>query len=215
MYAIYLLINFAVTVLTTFSISMSMVSIPGTTAMCRAPTPSTRVTATTTACSDDTDGTRGTCNGSSTPYVPSLSSSAIRIPTFDWDMGNRYSEWLKFIKELYSIFYTPTYTSLTAKDHISLIVHWMGPEFKLYYSLQEPACNTMELDRKHFLDHVTDVWTPVRATVLQRVKFTNMNRSQNQTGDDYMSLLKYTVLGCNFIYSEERIRDQLIKGIIN
>ena len=41
------------------------------------------------------------------------------------------------------------------------------------------------------------------------------HRSQNQTGDDYMSQLKYTVLGCNITNSEERIRDLFIKGITN
>ena len=51
--------------------------------------------------------------------------------------------------------------------------------------------------------------------MLERVKFTNMNRSQSQTGDDHMWQLKYTALGCNFTISEERIRDQFIKGINN
>ena len=51
--------------------------------------------------------------------------------------------------------------------------------------------------------------------MLERVIFINMNRSQSQTEDDYMSKLKYTVLGCNFTNSEERIRNQFIKGISN
>ena len=67
---------------------------------------------------------------------------------------------------------------------------------KLYYSWPESEHDVMELDIQHFLDHVNDVWRPIRATMLERVKFTNMNRSQNQKGDDYMSKLKYTVLGC-------------------
>ena len=92
----------------------------------------------------------------------------------------------------------------------------MGPEMqKLYYTWPEPEPDAMELDIHHFLDHVTEVWRPVRATLLERVKFTNMNRSQSQTGDDYMSQLKYTVLGCIFTNCEERIRDQFIKGINN
>ena len=51
--------------------------------------------------------------------------------------------------------------------------------------------------------------------MLERVKFTNTNSSQSQTGDDYMLELKYTPLACNFTNSEERIRDQFIKGINN
>ena len=39
-------------------------------------------TATTSACSHDTDGTTGTCNGSPTSYMPSSPSSAIKIPSF-------------------------------------------------------------------------------------------------------------------------------------
>ena len=71
----------------------------------------------------------------------------------------------------------------------------------------------MELDIQHILGHVTEVSQSIRTTMLGRVKFTNMNRSQSQTGDDHMSQLKYTALGCNFINSKERIRDQFIKGI--
>ena len=92
----------------------------------------------------------------------------------------------------------------------------MDPEMqKLYCSWSEPECDEVELDIQHFLDHDTDVWRPIRATKLKRVKFTNMNRSQSQTGDDYISQLKYTVLGCNFTTFEERIRDQFIKDINN
>ena len=69
MHAIDLLISFAVNVLTTFSISMNMASIL------------TRAVTTTSAHLDDTNGTIGTCNGSPTPYVPSLPSSAIEIPS--------------------------------------------------------------------------------------------------------------------------------------
>ena len=106
----------AVTVLTTFSIPMNMVIIPGTPAMCRSPTSYTRAMTTTSACFDDTDGNTGTCNGSPTPYMPILPSSAIKIPSFHWDKGNRYFEYMRFQIELYSIFDTPTYASLTAKD---------------------------------------------------------------------------------------------------
>ena len=92
----------------------------------------------------------------------------------------------------------------------------MGPEMlQLYYSWPEFESDTMGLDIQHFLDHVTEVWRPIKATLLERMKFTNMNRSQSQIGDDYMSQLKYTVLGCIFTNSEERIEDQLIKGINN
>ena len=42
-----------------------------------------------------------------------------------------------------------------------------------------------------------------------------MNRWQSQTGDGYMSQLKYAVLDCNFTNSGERIKDQFIKGISN
>ena len=72
MHAICLLLIYAVTVLTTFSISITVVTIPGTQTMCRPSTSYTRETTTTSACSDDTDGTTGTCNSSPTPYVPSL-----------------------------------------------------------------------------------------------------------------------------------------------
>ena len=117
----------------TSSISMNMVTIPGTAVMCRVPTSYTRVMTTPGAHSDDTNGTTGTCSGSPTPYMFSLPSSAIKIPSFDWDKGNRYSEWLRFRIELDSIFDTPTYASLTTKDHIALIVHGMGPKMlKLY-----------------------------------------------------------------------------------
>ena len=71
----------------------------------------------------------------------------------------------------------------------------------------------MELCIQHFHDHFTEVWRPVTATMLEKVKFTNMKRSQSQTGDDYVAPLKYTVLSCNFTNSEEMIRDQFIKGI--
>ena len=57
MHAIYLLIIFAVTVLTTFSISMNMATISGTPAMYRAPTSYTRGVTTTSAHSDETDRT--------------------------------------------------------------------------------------------------------------------------------------------------------------
>ena len=93
MHALYLLIIFAVTVLTTFSISINMATMPGTPTMCRAPTSYTRVTTTTSAHSDDRDETTDTCNGSPTPSLP---SSGIKIPSFDWDKGNRYSKWLRF-----------------------------------------------------------------------------------------------------------------------
>ena len=87
-----------------------------------------------------------------TPYMPSLLSSAIKIPSSDWDKGNRYSEWLRFRIELDSIFDTPTYTSLTAKDQIALMLHWMGPEMqKLYYSWPEPEHDAIELNIQHFL----------------------------------------------------------------
>ena len=127
MHAMFLLIVF-VAVLITFSISMNVVTIPGTPAVWRAPTSYTRALTTTSACSDDTDGTTGTCNGSPKPYAHSLPSSAIKIPSFDWDKGNRNSEWLSLRIELDSILDTPTHVSLTAKDQIALIVHWMGPE---------------------------------------------------------------------------------------
>ena len=116
MYNIYLLITFAVSVLMNFNISMNIVTISGIPAMCRATTSYTRAMATTSACSDDTDGATGACNGSSTPYLPSLPSSAIQIPSFDWDKCNRYSKWLRFTIELDSIFDTPAYASLRAKD---------------------------------------------------------------------------------------------------
>ena len=61
----------------------------------------------------------------------------------------------------------------------------MGLEMqKLYYSWPELEHDTMEQDIQHFLDHVTEAWRPVRASMLEKVKFTNMNRTQNQTGDD-------------------------------
>ena len=116
MHVIYLLIIFAVTVLMIFSISMNMVTIPGTQAMCQVPTSYARVTTTTSAHCDDTDRTTGTCNGSPIHYVPSLPSSAIQIPAFDWNKDNRYSEWLRFRIELDPVFDTPTYASLKAKD---------------------------------------------------------------------------------------------------
>ena len=71
----------------------------------------------------------------------------------------------------------------------------------------------MELEIQHFPDNVTEAWKPIRDTMLERVKLTNMNRSKSQTGDYYMSQLKYTMLGCNFTKYEERIRDQFIRGI--
>ena len=196
MHATYLLLISAVTVLMTFSISMNMVNIPGTPVMCRAPTSYTRAATTTSACPDDTDKTTDTGNGSPTPYMPSLPSSANMTHSFAWDKGNRYSQWLRFRIELDSLFDTPTYVSFTAKDQSALIVHWIGPEIQqLYCSWPKPECNAMKLDIQYFLDHVTEVWIPIRATMLERVKFTNINRSQRQTGDDYMSQLKYTVLG--------------------
>ena len=73
----------------------------------------------------------------------------------------------------------------------------------------------MKLNIWHFLDHVTEVWRPITSYYVREGEVTNMNRSQSQTGDDYMLQLKYTVLGCNFTDSEERIRDQFIKGINN
>ena len=69
----------------TFSISMNMATIPSKPAMCRAPTSYTRATTTTRAHSDHTDRTTGTCNGSQTPFIPSLPSSSNKIPSFDWD----------------------------------------------------------------------------------------------------------------------------------
>ena len=90
--------------------------------------------------------------------------------------GVTVTEWLGFRMELDSIFNTPTYASLTAKDQIASIVHWMGPEMQnLYYSSSESECDAMELDIQHFRDPVTEVWRPVRATMLEWVKFTNMN----------------------------------------
>ena len=47
---------FAVTELMTFGISMNMVTIPDTPAVCRAPTSYTRAMITTSGCSDNTDG---------------------------------------------------------------------------------------------------------------------------------------------------------------
>ena len=55
MQAIYLLIIFAVTVLTSFSISMNMAMVQGTSAVCRAPTSYTMAMTTPSACSDDTE----------------------------------------------------------------------------------------------------------------------------------------------------------------
>ena len=107
-----------------------MVTFPGTPAMCRAPTSYTKAMTSISAWCDNMDGTTCTCNGSPTPYVPSLPSSANRTPSLDWDRGNRYSEWLRFRIKLDSIFDTPTYSSLTAKDQIALLVHWMGPEMQ-------------------------------------------------------------------------------------
>ena len=91
MHTTYLLIIFAVTVLMTFSISMNMVIIPDTPAMCRALISYTRTMTTTFACSDNTEGITGTCNGCPTPYMPCFSSSVIKIPSFGRDKGNRYS----------------------------------------------------------------------------------------------------------------------------
>ena len=76
--------------------------------MCRAQTSYIRAITTTSACSDDTAGTTGTCNGSPMPYMPSLPSSVIKSPSFDWDMGIRYSYWLRFQIELDSISNTTT-----------------------------------------------------------------------------------------------------------
>ena len=114
MHVVYLLIIYIVTVLMTFSISINLATIPGKPAVCRAPISYTRGMTTTSAHSDDTDETIGTCNGSATPYMPSLPSSVIRISSFDWENGNKYSEWLSFRIELDSVFGTPTYTSLTS-----------------------------------------------------------------------------------------------------
>ena len=139
-----------------------MVNIPGTPAMCRASY--TRAMITTSACHDYTDGTTGTYKGSPTPYMPNLLSSAITIPSFDWDKSNRYSKWLSLRIELNSIFDTPTYTGLTAKDQITLTVHCIGPEMhKLYYLWPEYECDKMKLDIQHFLYPVTEVYIPIRA----------------------------------------------------
>ena len=70
MHAIYLLLISAVNMLTTLSISINMVTIPGKPAVYRTPTSYTGAMATIDPCSDDTNGTMGTCNGSPTPYVP-------------------------------------------------------------------------------------------------------------------------------------------------
>ena len=93
-----------------------MVIIPGTQAMCRVPTSYTGTTTTTSAHSDDTDGTTGTCNGSPKHYLTSLCLFAIKIPSFDWDKGNGYSEWLRFRIEIDFTLDTPTYASFTAKE---------------------------------------------------------------------------------------------------
>ena len=85
----------------------------------------------------------------------------------------------------------------------------------LYYSWPESEFDAMEIDIQHVLEHVTEGWRLIRATMLERVKFTNINRSQNHGGDDYMSQLKFTVLGCNFINSEKRTRGKFFKGINN
>ena len=132
MYDIYLMLVSAVTVLMTCSISINLVTIQDTPGVCRALTSYPRATTTVSACFDDTDGTTGTCNGSQTPYVSSLPSSAIKIPSFDWDKGNRYSEWLRFRIELDSIFDTPTCASLTCNDQTALIVHWMAQRYESY-----------------------------------------------------------------------------------
>ena len=47
----------------------------------------------------------------------------------------------------------------------------MGPEMqRLYYSWAESEYDAMELDIQHFLDHVTEVWRPLRAAMLERVR---------------------------------------------
>ena len=109
---------------------MNMVTIPAHQLCAEAPTSYTRATTTTSAYSDDTDGTAGTCNGSPTPFMSSLPLSAIKITSFDRDKGNRYSEWLRLRIEFDSIFDTPTYAHLTAKDQIALIVYGMGPDMQ-------------------------------------------------------------------------------------
>ena len=126
MHAIHLLLISAVTMLMAFSILINMSTISSTLAMCRALTTYTRALTTPHAYSYDTDGPTGTLNGSPKLYAPTLPSSAIKIPSFDWDKGKRYPEWQRFRIELDSIFDTPTYASLTAKNQIVLILHWMG-----------------------------------------------------------------------------------------
>ena len=111
MHTTYLLIIFAATVLITFSISMNMLTIPDTQAIYRALISYTRAKTTIIACSDNTEGITGTCNGCPTPYMPSFPSSLIKTPSFGRDKGNRYSKYLRFRIELDSIFDTPTYTS--------------------------------------------------------------------------------------------------------
>ena len=105
-----------------------MVAIPGTPAMCRVATSYTRQKLLLVLALTIQMRTTGTFNGSTTPYTSSLPSSAIKIPSFDWDKGNMYSDSLRFRIDLDSILHTPTYASLTAKDQIALIVHWMDPE---------------------------------------------------------------------------------------
>ena len=93
-----------------------MEAILGTPAVCRAQMSYARTMTTTGACSANTDGTTGTCNGSPIHYMLCLPTSAIKIPSFDWDKGSRYSEWLRFAKELDFTFDISTYASITPKD---------------------------------------------------------------------------------------------------
>ena len=50
--------------------------------------------------------------------------------------------------------------------------------------------------------------------MLERVKFTNMNRSQSQTGDDYMSQFKHTALVTKKVTNFVCIHNMVSPGLL-
>ena len=175
MHAMYLLLISAVNVFMIFSFWINMATIPDTPAVCKAPT-------------SYTNGTTGTCNGSPLPYMSSLPSSAIKIHSFDWGQGNRYSKWLRFRIELDSHIWYSNICKFYSQGLNCLNSALDGPR-DVKESWPEPECDRIELDIQNFLDCVTEAWKPIKATMVERVKFINMNRSQSQAGNDYMSHL--------------------------
>ena len=149
-----------------------------------------------------------------------VTTSAYRviIPEFNAKATSSSQEWRHFCTKVKSVFRTPGYAKVTAKEQVNLVRNWLGHDCdeeidQLWTDEQKDTLDTLDTFLKEYgqrYSHSKDC-----DELLARIAFDKIYKEKTETCDQFLKRLKLKANDCAFEGDEKtsRLRDMFLQHI--